>query len=126
MEGIINTYHKNKNIFNDTASYFSNLEGNIYINKESNTHFSVENNLNKKTSKVIIEDDRVSKDIKIIINDLGFNRISEEGNSIYFQKTAFFQYDSGLVYSKDGNKPSWPNLTVLEGIENTWYYYRSK
>ena len=102
---------------------FLSRNSNIYINKLGDRGYNIINSYDGKALKVTIDNNLLNENFNILLLKKGIKVISEEGNSIYFQKTSFLQSDSGLAYSINGSKPDWPNLTVLEEIEGNWYYY---
>lgn len=122
--GIIKTLSVNKNDFLNVAEYLKNMEGNIYINKESDSQITIENNINSKVQKAEIKDNLVKNTIYTILIKKRFEVIVEEGNSVLFQKTSFLDSSAGLVFSKDGNKPNALRIKS-EKIEGNWYYYSS-
>ncbi len=120
---IIETYHDNKEQFYNLSNYVKDSQGEMFIYKETDSTFSVTNDLGEQQENTIINDKDINLLIKHFLLDLNFNVISEEGKSIYFQKYSFLSFAMGIVYSKDGSIPSSTQDMTLEKIEGNWYFY---
>lgn len=125
-EKIIKSYLNNPETFLTVAKYMENVIWDISIDKKQGKDFIVKVSKNHRIESMNITDNRVNEDILFIMYKLKYEGIDEMGNSIYFLRQTGLRFEQGLAYSKDGNKPDWPPIQVLEPIGDGWYYYESK
>lgn len=121
---IIHSFKSDQAGFKQIAKYIKTSPNVIDIERTRNDY--IVTNVGKgKNIRSAVSDDKTRKDIKDIFAEKHFQYIIEEGNAVYFVKNTDFQFEQGLVYSKNGKEPDWPLIYKLDLIKPQWYYYES-
>lgn len=121
---ITEDYFTNREIFKNITEYSQSVPGDVSM-RSVDDHLSVVNVGFSKNHPIVLKDSELVDDARTILFKLQFDSIDEMGNAIYFLKKSGIQFEQGIVYSKDGKKPDWPNIEKLTPIEDNWYYYES-
>jgi len=122
---IIKQYKDNTKRFERVARYLKDDKNNIFIEKTDKKKFTIQKPGKEGLDIIEIDNEKVNEDIGYILNDLSFEYIYEEGtNGVFFVRQTSLRYASGIVYSKDGEKPDWGTIEEIEAIEDLWYWYK--
>ena len=133
QKNIQNDFLRNKSCIENVQNYLLNSNyDTIYIdNKYASDGMNVfEKNPytgEEKSVYIKIHDQKVLNNLTKLFKTFKDERISKEGNSIYFQRSSNLKRSSGIAYSIDGEKPNDDYLVTLEPLQDkNWFYYIKK
>jgi hypothetical protein len=130
MFGMQREFSGNKAIVKDVAEYLKKQEYSYitisYDDKKSGEMY-VSGSNTQKSEYIKIADDSVAENIADLFGKYKYERITKDGNGIYFQRSSNLKYGSGVVYSIDDEEPQGKRFTQLSPLsEKSWYYYISR
>lgn len=111
---IIQTYTKNKDIFNELSNYAIENPENISIEEKDMTNANIDNR-------------KIKDDCSYLAKKIRYRYIVEDDDTIQFIKQSDFEWGQGILYLKNENKVSKiPFIKDLEHIEGNWYYFEAQ
>ncbi len=126
-ETLISFFIENSTIFNETAKYLKEIEGDVFIRKNDGENIDSIGKINTKDGIVSFSIGERAKDhIYKLLYKYGFENIYEEQHCIYFVKYSGFQWHKSLVYSKNGNAPPLNRKRDFAELGDGWYYYEGE
>lgn len=120
QEELISIFKENREIFENVASNFKKIEGEISVDKVSDLDVNISAKIDSKPFSISKE---MQNDISKLFNRYGFVRIYKEEDFIYFDKSSGFQWYQAIIYSKSGVEPPVNRTREFTKIENGWFYY---
>jgi len=125
-ERIIEAYKNNKDQFVVLSNYAEEITKDITVDRDSDSKFLISSVEGARIIDIKVDNKKYKDGILNLLYNLKFKHIIETGNGVYFIRQTDIAFEQGVVFSKDGLKPDWPLINVLESIDGNWYYYESE